>query len=84
MGVSKGHLTGAINATEMAIVALKMQIPKKIFRAESSGLCRSQFSCPFCGADQMTMEFFTETGEDPKEKFTWCPDCGHKLDWSDI
>lgn len=68
----------------MAIVALKMQIPKKIFHVDSHESCSSPFLCPFCGADQMPTEFFTETGKEPKEKFTWCPTCGHKLDWSDV
>ena len=74
----------ALSAIEMAIVALKMQTPKRIFRVESHELCSSPFRCPLCGADQMPTEFFTETGEEPKEKFTWCPNCGHKLDWSDV
>ena len=58
----------------MAIVALKMQKPKKIFRAESFELCRSQFLCPFCGADQITAEFFTETGGVPIGEKEYCTD----------
>ena len=68
----------------MAIIALRMQSPKKIAKLEEKPKYSNQFICPLCGADQIPTEFFTTTGEEPKEKFTWCPACGHKLDWSDV
>lgn len=37
--------------------------------------------CPACGADQTKTEFFNADGSIPKEKITFCWECGQKLDW---
>ncbi|RHP71541.1 hypothetical protein DXA59_00755 [Clostridium sp. OF03-18AA] len=37
--------------------------------------------CPACGADQAKTEFFNADGSTPKEKITFCWECGQKLDW---
>lgn len=37
--------------------------------------------CPACGADQAKTDFFNADGSIPKEKITFCWECGQKLDW---
>lgn len=37
--------------------------------------------CPACGADQIKTEFCNPDGSEPKEKITFCWECGQKLDW---
>ena len=39
--------------------------------------------CPICEADQVKVEFFNEDGSEPKEKYSYCWNCGQKLDWSE-
>ena len=69
-------------AGELAINALKKQVPKKIiYRRQNYG---TPYLCCECEADQTPTEFFCEDGSEPKEKHTFCWKCGQKLDWSEV
>lgn len=66
---------------ENSIKALKKQIPKKLmYKKQSYG---TPWLCPICEADQVKVEFFNEDGSEPKEKYSYCWNCGQKLDWSE-
>lgn len=55
--------------------------PKKIlYRKQSYG---TPWLCPYCEADQIKVEFFSEDGSEPKEKYTFCWQCGTRIDWSE-
>ena len=54
--------------------------PKKIlYRKQSYG---TPWLCPKCEADQTKVEFFSVDGGEPKEKHSYCWNCGTKIDWT--
>ena len=57
---------------------IEKQIPKKIVYQKSR--YGSPWLCPECDADQAETKFFSVQGE-VKEKYTFCWNCGQKLDW---
>ena len=57
---------------------IEKQIPKKIVYQKSR--YGSPWLCPECEADQAETKFFSVQGE-VKEKYTFCWNCGQKLDW---
>ena len=62
---------------ESAIKALEKQQPKKImYREQNYG---TPYLCPECEADQVKVEFFNENKA--KEQYSFCCNCGQKLDW---
>ena len=63
-------------ANEMAIQALKKQIPKKPVNYD-----KHYYKCPFCNEDLEIDDdmLFVYDEEPPK----FCIKCGQKLDWSD-
>lgn len=69
-------------ANEMAIQALEKQIPKKPETVKADFLnctCR----CPVCNSRNI-VGYDTEYSEyDANDVFSYCSDCGQKLDWSD-
>lgn len=67
-------------ALKVAIKTLEKQIPKKILYEEQ--YYGTPWLCPECEADQIEVEFFTEDGYEPKDKYSYCWKCGQKLDWS--
>ena len=53
--------------------------PQKIlYQPQAYG---TPYTCPVCGADQTKTEFCNPDGSEPKEKITFCWECGQKLDW---
>lgn len=53
--------------------------PQKIlYQPQAYG---TPYTCPACGADQVKTEFCNSDGSEPKEKITYCWNCGQKLDW---
>lgn len=63
-------------ANEMAIEALEKQIPKKPIVKENQFFdCITGYSCPTCGNLLI--------GRARKYEYSYCYDCGQKLEWSD-
>ena len=53
--------------------------PQKIlYQQQAYG---TPYTCPAWGADQIKTEFCNSDGSEPKEKITFCWECGQKLDW---
>ena len=69
-----------IEALKVGISALEKQMPKKVKREfVTEGGCITCFEtvvCPICGND-----FYIEDLE--QTYYSFCPDCGQALDWSD-
>lgn len=66
---------------ELAIQALKKQVPKKVKRINTN--YGAEFRCPECEVEISPVEFFSTDGSEPIEKYSWCWYCGKKIDWSD-
>lgn len=77
----------AIKAKELAIRALRMQIPTKLdCKIESMYIqgyeINDKFAyCPCCHNRRLNMSL-DYTGKE-ELKYLHCPDCGQALDWSD-
>lgn len=72
-----------VRARDIAILAIEKQIPKK--PEIKSGLISEyfldtveRFYCPECGKS------FSDLLDDGFGKFTCCPWCGQRIDWSDV
>ena len=65
----------------MAIEALRQQIPKPVRKIEQR--YGTPYFCPECEADQCKVEFFTTDGSEPKEKVSYCWQCGQAIDWKE-
>ena len=67
-------------ACDMAVSALKKQIPKKIDFEMNFGDCESRFTCK-CGKKILVRH---DCGVmDNHNAPNYCPNCGQALDWSD-
>ena len=70
-----------IEALKVGISALEKQIPKKVKREfATEGGCITCFEtdvCPACGKDF----YIEDLGQ--TMYYSFCPDCGQALDWSD-
>ncbi len=62
------------NAKELAISALKKQIPKRPNRNEYG-----YFICPTCNSDDDSLMYDSNYAE----RYNYCHECGQALDWSD-
>ena len=63
-----------IKSIEIAIEALKKQMPKKVLTE------RNIYICPSCGASVET-----DCGDDMLDyRLNFCDNCGQKLDWSEL
>lgn len=83
--IRQGTISEHMEALKEVIFALEKQIPKKVDKVERRPTeWGSPYICPICGAEQTKAEFFTADGKEPKEMYTWCYGCGHKLDWKGI
>lgn len=58
---------------------IEKQTPKKIIYQKSQ--YGTPWMCPECGADQNEVKFFSLVGKKVIEKYTFCWQCGQKLDW---
>lgn len=54
------------------------KLQKILYQPQAYG---TPYTCPSCGADQIKTEFYNSDGSEPKEKITYCWNCGQKLDW---
>lgn len=59
----------------LIIEALEKQIVKKIERYDSNIIGEMTFNCPSCN-----LEYYVTDYED----FNYCPNCGQKIDWSEV
>ena len=63
-------------------VDIDKQIPKKIiYRKQKYG---TPWLCPVCESDQIKIEFFSTDGSQPEKQYSYCSNCGQKLDWSEV
>ena len=74
----KYHEIGTID--EFKALKEKNEPKKILYRKQSYG---TPWLCPYCEADQIKVEFFSEDGSEPKEKYTFCWQCGTRIDWSE-
>lgn len=58
---------------------IEKQTPKKIIYQKSQ--YGTPWMCPECGAYQNEVKFFSLVGKKVIEKYTFCWQCGQKLDW---
>ena len=71
---AQGNTEEHIKSIEVAINALKKQIPKKVIME------RNIYLCPNCGAKAET-----DCGDDMLDyRLNCCDNCGQKLDWSEL
>lgn len=64
-------------AGEMAIVALEKQIVKKPkYLPLKEGITLTNYECPICGCRRL--------GHGIDLDKCYCPECGQKLDWSEV
>lgn len=83
--IRQGTISEHMEALSEAILALEKQIPKRVEKVKRRPTeWGSPYICPICGAEQTKAEFATADGEEPKEMYTWCYGCGHKLDWKGV
>jgi len=59
----------------MAIEAVEKQIPKKPYKRQMK--VSTIDVCPVCGID-------TPNPRELEQWEWWCPDCGQKIDWSEV
>lgn len=68
-------------AFDMAIEALKKQVPQKVIQQYKSYngaiTCFEEFVCPACGA------IFYDDCSETTQYYDFCPNCGQANDWSD-
>lgn len=60
---------------EMIINALEKQVGKKVKRYGCNIIGEMTFNCPSCN-----LEYYVTDYED----FNYCPNCGQKIDWSEV
>lgn len=66
-------------AVETAIQALEKQVPKKPLYRETEYYAHKfakGIKAPFCECSRLAVD-------EENDCFTYCPDCGQALDWSD-
>ena len=68
-------------AFDMAIKALKKQVPQKVkqqYKSYNGAItCFEEFVCPACGV------LFYDDYSEITQYYDFCPNCGQSLDWSD-
>ena len=72
-------------ANEMAIQALKKQIPKKPNKTIDSswGTQKEAHTCPVCDYYLTEVHFIEPQKIESNKKITYCETCGQAIDWSD-
>lgn len=66
----------------LIIEGVEKQIAKKINYVKK--YYGSPYQCSICEAEQTKVEFMSTDGSEPKEKHSYCWNCGQKLDWSEV
>ena len=74
IGLSNEAAKRVVEARDMAINALERQIPKKPMISYDERVKENWCSCGVCAFG---------FGWKRTIHYKYCPDCGHKLDWSD-
>ena len=69
------------DACMMGAEALQRLIPQPVEKIEAS--YGTPYRCPVCEADQCEVHFYTIDGSEPKEKVSYCWQCGQAIDWKE-
>ena len=79
--VAKGIYRKDLEALKMAVEALEKQVPKKVKKefvtVNGCITCFETDVCPVCGNDF----YIEDLGQ--TMYYSFCPDCGQALDWSE-